>query len=75
MSVPGKSSLDTSSYFIVGESTLDEVPDIWLIQYVKAIQANDKMQMGIVKQLTGLGHKELLDLVDDRKICKVAQVP
>ena len=64
------SSLDRSSHFIVGESTLDEVPDLWLIQYVKAIQANDKMQMGIVKQLTGLSHSELLDLVDDRKLIK-----
>jgi hypothetical protein len=64
------SSLDQSSHFIVGESTLDEVPDLWLIQYVKAIQADDKMQMGIVKQLTGLSHSELLDLVDDRKLIK-----
>ncbi len=64
------SSLDRSSHFIVGESTLDEIPDRWLIQYVKAIQADNKMQMGIVKQLTGLIHSELLDLVDDRKLIK-----
>lgn len=64
------SSLDRSTHFIVGESTLDEIPDIWLIQFVKAIQADDRMQMGIIKQLTGLGTSELLDLVDDRKLIK-----
>jgi len=62
------SSLSQNSHFIVGESTIDEIPDIWLIQYVKAIQADDRMQMGIVKQLTGLSHSELLDLCEDRKI-------
>ena len=62
------STLSRNSHFIVGESTLDEIPDLWLIQYVKAIQADDRMQMSIIKQLTGLGNKELLDLVDDMKL-------
>jgi hypothetical protein len=62
------SSLSRNSHFIVGESTLDEIPDLWLIQYVKAIQADNRMQMGIIKQLTGLSHSELLDLFDERKI-------
>ena len=62
------SSLDLSTHFIVGESTLDEIPDLWLIQYVKAIQADNKMQMSTIKTMTGLSHSELLDLFDDRKI-------
>jgi hypothetical protein len=61
------STLSRNSHFIVGESTIDEIPDIWLAQYIGAIQTNDMMQMGIIKQLTGLSHKKLLDLIDDRK--------
>ena len=61
------SSLDRSTHFIVGESTLDEIPDLWLTQYLVAIKYNNKMQIGIVKQLTGLSHFELLDLIDSRK--------
>jgi hypothetical protein len=64
------STLSRNSHFIVGESTIDEIPDLWLIQYVKAIQADDRMQMSIIKQLTGLSNTELLDLIDDRKLIK-----
>ena len=61
------SSLDRSTHFIVGESTLDEIPDQWLIQYYEACLAMppNKSQMVIVKQLTGLSHSELVDLYHD----------
>jgi hypothetical protein len=48
-------------------STLDEIPDAWLVQYVNAHAHNDNHQKSIIKQLTGLSHFELLDLADDRK--------
>ena len=57
----------TKTHFLKGESTLDEIPDVWLIQYTNAHATKNSDQMGIIKQLTGLSHSELLDLADSRK--------
>lgn len=62
------SSLDRNTHFIVGESTINEIPDIWLTQYANAIQANNTMTMSTIKTMTSLNHSELLNLIDKRKL-------
>jgi hypothetical protein len=55
------------THFIVGESSLDEIPDLWLAEYIIAKNTGNKMKMSIIKKLTGLGDTELQVLHEERK--------